>query len=356
MMRRIEEPASPVFVIGNMRSGKTLLRRLMQAVWPQIALLTDDDCESRTYWQFHGLHIGARATGTYCHPAYGWQVTQTVREAIQRHIEERSRNGHLVVNDNAHLMNKVGFVAESLPQCRFIHVVRDVMGLVAYAKSGFQRGNISNESYPAFVHYWPECELPCWYTLKNDVEWHLPTSGGLRRAVREMCCRLQIRDQQTDRSPSLKYEHVGLRAFLKEHPDLSRYYPGRGFARLPEAWVRQNHGVLMQFKCVAPERVMHVTYAELVLNPRHVLERVMRFCGVTHCEYNAIPERLDEGELATWQQHLTRDEQTLVRSVVAEHAEEYRSLCIACGQPSLLEGVVSGRSGEESREGMRGHA
>lgn len=341
MTYRMEPSLPPLFIIGSMRSGKTLLKRLMQRVYPQIVSLTDDDCESRTFWQFYGLRIGARATGTYCYPAYSSQVTDGVREAIQTHVQRRSTNRHLLVNDNAHLMNKIGFVAQCLPNSRFVHVVRDVMALVAYAKQGFQRGNTSNESYSAFIHYWPDGELACWYTLKNNLRWHWPTRGTCRRITRELCQMVHLKGRPEYRSPSVRYRHIGLRAFLKDHPDLTRYYPGAGFARLPEAWISQNHGVLMQFDHLASERVARVTYTELVMRPRDTVKRILEFVGVQNCDCSTLPQTLSCTELAAWQELLDRDEQDVIKGVIQKYRKEYARLCDVFRHQFISENVIS---------------
>lgn len=324
-----------LFIIGSMRSGKTLMKDLIMKACPNAINLTDDDCECRTFWQYYGLRIGARATGTYCLAASKEDVRDEHRISIQEHIVKRCINNRMVINDSAHLMNKIGYVAEVLPESRFVHVIRDTMGMVSVTKKGFEHGNTNGESYPPYVHYWPDCEFPCWYTLRNDRKRCWPTIGAMRRKAREVCYCMGIKKRKLARSPSLVIAHERLSVFLEDHPDLTRYYPGDGFLRLPEAWLSQNYNIGLQLDLVEDHRWMGITYRDIVCDTRKTLAKVMEFAGCRDVQMNLIPAQLDKAYLHQWKTDLTDSEKKGVQSIIQSRSHDFNVICESFGEDLL---------------------
>ena len=177
-----------------MRSGKTTLRRALQlavagapgAISGCFVELADEDGEGRTFWQAAGLQIGARRTGSECLHAGKSDVTEAQRKLIGSRVSSLCADGRRLISDNAHLLNKIGFVAEVLPESRFILVLHDLESMVGAMKRGFTACNIDNEDYPPFVHYWPDCGYPCWTVLRNDKACSRFSKHALRRGLAEI--------------------------------------------------------------------------------------------------------------------------------------------------------------------------
>ena len=251
-----EHVSRPLFVIGHVRSGTTILHQLLAQACPNSVELTDDDGEGRPFWQAFGLTIGARRTGTYCHCASKADVTADHRSKVQAYVKARCGEAKKLINKNCHLSNKIGFVSEVLPCSQFVHIVREPMGVVASTKVGFNRANESNDSYPAFVHYWPETERPCWWTIRNDCAGPSMNLQTAKRVLRGLYAHAGLVKQTRPTAPFMAWRHARLSRFRQEYPDATRYYPGDGFARLPQAWIELNVGIMNDLRALEKGRAM----------------------------------------------------------------------------------------------------
>lgn len=337
----------PVFIVGCMRSGKTTLRRALQRVvelsaasssagaagWNErgFAELSGDDGEGRTFWQAFGLAIGARRTGTFCLHADKSDVKPEHRLEIQAHVENMCAGGHRLISDNAHLLNKIGFVAEALAQSKFIFVMRKLESVVAEWKYLFQKANTSNEDYPAFVHYWPECEFPCWYVVRNDLLRTGVSAASLRRWAVRAARVVGLKRAGLRSGPSCAFRHEKLSSFLGKHSDLSRYYPGEGFSRLPEAWIRMNHDALLQLLQIKQNRWITICFEELIDHPGDTLRKTLDFLG---WELPASTSDLSvlEFDKANSREHLlTEREKAFIEEAVKAHFGLLEVICRQCG-------------------------
>lgn len=331
------EAAIPsIFIVGCVRSGTTILHKLLLDACPSAVDLTDDDFESRPFWQAFGLRIGSRLTGTFCDCARMGDVKSVQRQSMQAYLRRRCANSRIMINKNPHLINKIGFVAEILPTSRFVHIIREAMSVTASIRVGFEAANTSNESYPPFVHYWPEGELPCWWTIRNDCPGPPLTSGTIRRVARETCYRVGLKKRPPYTSPSRIFAHKKLSRIRRAYPDLSRYYPGEGFARIPEAWLIQNVNILHQLSAIAERRWFSVSYSELVTEPQNTIRRVLEFAGVLDPQLDRIPQTLDLSRAEKWKTALTEAEQREVRAVINSRKPDLDTLCRQVGTELLV--------------------
>ena len=321
----------PLFIVGHMRSGTTIIHEMMLKACPQAVDLTDDDFESRPFWQAFGLRIGSRRTGTYCDCAAAEHVTSQRRLAIMAYAEQRCADGRRIVNKNPHLSNKIGFAAEVFPKARFVHIIREAMSVVSSTKLGFERANTNNEEYPPFVHYWPEGRLPCWWTALNDRRGLELTSGMARRWARGMAQSLRVKPRPRCTAPNYFYPHERLSRLMSIYPDPTRYYPGEGFARLPEAWATLNANIRLQLDALSADCNLTVTYDELVQDTRSTLSRILQFAELPRDGLDNVPEHLDRSRVAQWRKHLTTSQQERCREVIEQHREGFNALCHAAG-------------------------
>ncbi len=330
-----EAAISSVFVVGCIRSGTTILRKLLLDACPSAVDLTDDDFESRPFWQAFGLRIGSRLTGTFCDCACMEDVNSAQRHSIQAYVRRRCANSRIMINKNPHLINKIGFVAEILPASRFVHIIREAMSVTASIRVAFENANTSNESYPPFVHYWPEGNLPCWWTFRNDCPGPSLTSGTIRRVAREACYRVGLKKRRGYTSPFRIFTHEKLSRIRRAYPDRSRYYPGEGFARIPEAWLTQNVNILHQLRAIDERRWLSVSYSELVAEPQNTIRRILEFTGVFDPQLDRTPQTLDLSRAEKWKTALTGAEQREVRTVINSRKPDLDTLCRQFGTELL---------------------
>jgi hypothetical protein len=325
----------PLFVIGCMRSGTTILHRLLLKASPGSIDLTDDDSESRAFWQAHGLTMGSPRTGTYCHCAASTDVTAAQRQAIRSYVSRRCEGERHLINKNCHLINKIGFVADVFPEARFVVIVREALSVVASTKAMFDGTAVSNEDYPPFVRYWPEGQMPCWWTVRDDCHRRWPSRAVLRRWARGAAIRVGLKQGFNPTAPSRLHRHEPLSRFRDAHADASRYYPGAGFARLPEGWLTMNLNMIRQLAALPSERSTLVTYRAFVADPRAALTRILALAGVDEPQLQEVPEQLDTTRGAKWQTSLSEAQQAQVREHIRAHAPCYDELCQACGEELL---------------------
>jgi hypothetical protein len=317
----------PLFVIGCVRSGTTIFHKLLLEACPKSLNLTDDDFESRTFWQEFTLKIGSRRTGTFCLPAKKDDILDAYRRAIVAYVNGRRGEGQVLINKNTHLMNKIGFVAEVIPTSRFVFIIREIMSTVSSTKHLFENMNLSNEDYPPFIHYWPDHELPCWYTIRNDRLRPQLTFRSVRRIAKKCAYGLRLKRLKDFTAPSRIFEHERFSSFYRDHPDRSRYYPGEGFARIPESWITLNINTLDQLQALDENRWMSVTYKDVVSNTQGIVERILGFIGIDKPELGCIPKQLDFSRSEKWRKGLSKEEKETVKALVQQRSLEFERMC-----------------------------
>lgn len=328
----------PVLIVGCIRSGTTILHKLLLSACPKSVDLTDDDFEGRYFWQDLGLTIGSRSTGTYCCRAGSENVDEDGCRRTADYIESRTQGGKFVITKSPHLLNKISFVGRVLPAARFVLIIRDPMSVVASKKGLFQSAHTENEDYPPFVHYWPEETAPCWWTVQDDRSGPVLTAGLVRRKGKEVLRALGLKKRKQLTAPGKMFEHERMSAFLADHPELSRYYPGSGFARIPEAWLTLNVNACRDLTALEGHRWLIVTYSDLVREPRRVIAKICDFADLSAVDLNAVPDRLDESRSQKWRSDLTGDEQEIVSEHMQTHAKsDFELLCRFAGHDLLAQ-------------------
>ncbi len=320
----------PLFAVGNIRSGTTILHRTLLAAWPHAVDLDDlDDFESRVFWQQFGCQMGSPSSGTRCVYAGSELASAEVCRAVRRRCEQRTSGMQHIVNKNPHLSNKILFVHAVLPEAKFIHIIRDVNATVASMKIGMEGTSLCRNSLDLpFVHYWPETNYPCWYAIPASsartpeklrrwwerVLWFSsPGGGGLRRYLRMLF--------RPPRPLPGAFPHEDPDEFRSVFPDETRYYPGKGFARIPESWVTINANIVRQFRQIPESQWTTVNYDEFCSDTRNVVTRLSEFIGAPSYAPECVPEHLDIKRRNKWKKNLTADDQKTIRRVLAEQVD-----------------------------------
>src|SRR5262245_66682575 len=102
--------APPVFVVGCMRSGSTVLHEMLTRYFPGAVDIDDEDFEGRTFWQRRGYNIGSPRTGTPCDAYDGTAATDDRNDEMRAYAQRRTSGDRHIVNKNPHLSNKIGLV------------------------------------------------------------------------------------------------------------------------------------------------------------------------------------------------------------------------------------------------------
>ncbi|MEO7724044.1 MAG: sulfotransferase [Chthoniobacterales bacterium] len=288
---------APVFIVGNMRSGTTVLHKtLLQAIDAAVDI-DPSDLESRPFWMKHGIQCGTILTGTFCAAASADTVSEETKARIRSVFNKASARGSRVITKNVHFCNKIPLLHELFPDALYIHILRQDLSVVASMKKAFTNFSEGKTLWgTSCIHYWPDEPRPCWNVLSRQ---QLPQ----RRVVKE-----KLRRLVTHRSLILTPAFADWTAFRKEHPDPTRYFPGGGFQRLEESWVKSNHNILLDVKDLglAP-RYLAINYHSMVEKPKNVFRAVADFLGVKYKSGSTF-ENLTAGRQDKWQHQLTAAE------------------------------------------------
>jgi hypothetical protein len=305
--------APPLFLLGCMRSGTSVAHDLLLRYFPAARDLDPRDFEGRVFWQERGFNIGSPRTGTRCDAYGGAAVTDTRAQEMRAYAERRAGRDRHVVNKNPHLSNKIGLVTAVFPEARILHLVREQRAVVASMKLQLDAIHAGDNAYGfPFVHYWPEePTLPCWSCVRARSS-KAPSPGLARRSRR------WLRRWRLPAPP-----HATADNFRARHPDPTRYYPGDGFRRIPESWLRLNADIIRQVDAAgAQDRYLALNYADLVQRTRETLAAVAAFAGIERTAPGAVPVALDPSRQVKWRHDLTVDEQRGVAAVTAERTAD----------------------------------
>jgi hypothetical protein len=291
----------------------------------------DLDFEARTFWQEHGCTMGSAKSGTYCHGATAADATPELKRRIAESVAKRTRSGKHIVSKCPHLANKVSFVRAMLPEAKFVHIIRDCHGTVASTKLAMESAMKADPHYEVPFHsYWPDCERPCWSVVPADLN-RLPNYaprkklGGLIQRPRLI-------------PGCVQHEDYG--AFHEKFSDPTRYYPGEGFARIPESWVRLNHMIVADLREAPEDQKMTVHYHEFCDDPRGVVSRIAEFAGIADVDLEVVPTELDQSTRFKWKKNLSEAEQQDVSDVLREFSSMVEEIQSTVPQP--LAGAVGG--------------
>jgi hypothetical protein len=287
----------PVFILGNIGSGTTVLHAtLLQAIDGAVDIDSTDQ-ESRPFWKRHGLECGSPLTGTNCRAPGADGAGEAQEEKIRAAFRRMQKRGHTVITKNPHFCNKVPFLHRLFPDALFLHIVRQDLSVIATMKKKFLAFDRGQTPWQVrCVHYWPDEERPCWAVVPREQPnpWQI---------FREQARRV-LRKGGLTSPPAF----AGWKEFRAAHPDGSRYFPGAGFHRLEEAWIKSNHNILADIQRLGLQSdYLALNYQALVEQPRSTFEHVAEFLGIDYragFRFDTLrPDRQDK-----WRRDLSSEE------------------------------------------------
>ena len=157
----------PIFLIGTVRSGTSLLAQLL-GEHPDIRYL---GFELSVEWcKFAGIQIACPDTGhRHCPPLHAADATQEriewVREGFAKRLfTEGGSANHFLLNKNPHLWNKLPFLHAIFPDARLIVVGRDIRSTVASTKRLWE----TIEKRYGIKHVLPDHAEACWDCIRSS--------------------------------------------------------------------------------------------------------------------------------------------------------------------------------------------
>ena len=252
----------PLFIIGHIRSGTTLLHHVIRSTCPNIVDIEENDFEGRFFWQDRGISQGSPDTGTRCLSHDGEHINPDQITEMRKYVQDRMSDGKIVVTKNPHLCNKIGLLAKVFPEAKILHIVRHHLAVIASTKLIYAGGGFGRYSYD-FEFYWPESDqYPCWWAVPKDKD-RFREGQGLERLLPQIKCHYTFEDPNV---------------FHQQYPDKSRYYPGDGFFRIAEGWLRINSDIIRQIdRFNMGDQYMAINYDDLVERPNDTLMKIKDF-------------------------------------------------------------------------------
>lgn len=276
----------PLFIVGTMRSGTTLLAKLLD--------LSPDICycpfELKDVWStVGGISMASAKTGERICPALGADDVRPgqalhLAEAFAKRMRGREKRvGSIFLNKNPHLSNKLPFVSALFPDARFIWIRRHLLQVVASMKRLF----IDVRQRQDVQHYWPESgRLPyarCWEVFRDGVA--------------------------------------------------DRTFPGGNVQYLAEYWLEANSAIMRHVKEI-PTKFHFVQQENIVHDPSVEITRCEAFLELPLRLPDKTPE-LDPRRNEEWRSLLTDEEVDSLRCFVEANAIAINDLFSGCDQSAL---------------------
>lgn len=265
----------PIFIVGCMRSGTTLLAEVL-GTHPNIIYC---GFELKEVWSKAGnVPMSSPKTrdttcpsldGNHIRPGQLEQLTHAFQEQmdIVSQREDKPRDG-VFLNKNPHLCNKMPFVNGLFSDSRFIWIYRDLPSVTASMKMLFD----------FFVHYWPLKEnshsARCWIYHPFEE--------------------------------------------LPEGIDASRVFPGGDVKYFAEYWYENNKAVSDFLKTIPNERLSIIKEEDFVTNPRKTINECFQFLELPKHDLSEVIKTIDNKRNSLWSERLTHDELQSLYNFVLE--------------------------------------
>jgi hypothetical protein len=269
--------ASPIFIVGTVRSGTTLLAACL-GEHPRIRAAAHE--LSAEWHSLGGVEIGSpEAPCAECTAADGEAITSEVRHRLQHGFErifarERRRGEEIFLNKNPHLWNKLPFLRAAFPDARLIVASRDVRSTVLsnqmlWMKIAKRRG---------VRHHLPEDPAACWSLAPpgDDAAW-----------------------------------------------DPERSFPGGSVTVLAEYWLRAYETIAREIG--AFDRLLYAHHQTLVEDPEGELNRLVGGLGLEPMSMAGVP-RIDPHRNRRWEVLLARREREELEAFLEAQSERVAAL------------------------------
>jgi 2-polyprenyl-3-methyl-5-hydroxy-6-metoxy-1,4-benzoquinol methylase len=270
----------PVFVLGAMRSGTTLLADLLG----RAPGLIHCPFELKEVWaQAGGVAMAsARTRNAGCFELGAADAFCGQRERLSAAFAARMRANAagkrpdaVLLNKNPHLCNKVPLVDALFPDARFLWIRRPLPQVVVSLRELFADVNRRQQTW----HCWP-----------------LPGTAGRNRCWQAL------------------FAPAALAGW-----DPARVFPGGDVTFLAEYWFESNRAIAEALARLPASRWHQVDEEELLRDPGGTLRRCLRFLGEDADEELPIDRTLDPGRNERWRSLVTGQERRAIEAFSAAH-------------------------------------
>jgi hypothetical protein len=298
----------PIFLVGTMRSGTTLLADLL------------DESRDIAYCRFELREIWSRIGGvpmasaktrdTECHELTSKDATPEIAAHLQPVFLNRLRarkDKHpdaRFLNKNPHLSNKLSFVEGIFPDSQVVSVHRDMPQVVASLKRLFAKVNAEKETF----HWWPspsaEARNRCWSAFHG-----------------------------ADKRP----------AALSS----DRIFPGGDVRYIAEYWLETNRAIVDFVSKNPDSKILRIHQEHLVQDPARELARCFAYLELPLSISNDALAKLDAARNLEWLTVLSEVERKGLSDFVRERTDE---IDVLLGVPNSATRYLDMLTGGASRE------
>ena len=269
----------PLFLVGTMRSGTTLLANLLD----HHTEICYCKFELKDIWSAAGVSMASPKTREQVCKELG-EDAATVRMSgelthafLQRmRAVDGKRSDAIFLNKNPHLCNKLPFVKALFPDSRFIWVHRRLPQVVASVKRLFSNVNARQGTW----HYWPESS----------------------EYARNRCWHARFSEEQI------------------KTLDPSRVFPGGNVRYICEYWLESNRAIYHFLNRANPKEWLEVAEESLLGSPVRELSRCLAFLELPYMVSKEQVDSLDIGRNSEWCELLTETERLELRAFVQDRS------------------------------------
>lgn len=255
---------NPIFLVGCMRSGTTMLADLLG----QHPNIIHCPFELRGVWSRAGnVPMASPKTQdrkcpclkeTEVRPGQAERLSRAFIAEMKKNKGSKNINHASFLNKNPHLGNKLPFVNALFPEARFIWIYRDLPSVTASLKKILNR---------KVIHYWPEKEEPetvrCWECFFNGIPHQV---------------------------------------------DSNRCFPGGDVKYIAEYWYETNSAISNFAKSISSDRIFLIKEEELIKHPEKVLANCQSFLGLPIYLPKNMIAKIDGNRNELWNKGLSDTE------------------------------------------------
>ncbi len=287
----------PIFLIGLMRSGTTMLSNILSehpqllkvgfelnGVWTKIGgAPCSVNCSERTEEHFKQEYAN-NMTAYFSN--YVAESKRPIRHLARWSAKRFYGSGRIfydwdklyLLNKSPHLSNKVRYLNAMFPNAKYIVLLRDI-----YAQSASQKMHFKNINQLKGISYGlPNEESECWNVIQANE--------------------------------SIKSNSI--------YPD--------NFELIPRAWIRLNKKIMEHLEHLDDSKYLKLSYEDYLNDTELNLQKIYNFLGLDDSKVKhksgqrKIHSTSTSGDpLKKWEKYLTDDEKITVKKVIDENSADY---------------------------------
>ncbi|MFB3161502.1 sulfotransferase [Neobacillus sp. 179-C4.2 HS] len=274
----------PIFLVGCMRSGTTILADLLGS-HPNII-----HCpfELRSVWSKAG-NVPMASPKTHdlkcpclkendVQPGQAERLSRAFITEMKKNRGSKNVKHACLLNKNPHLANKLPLVNVLFPDSRFIWIYRDLPSVTSSLKKILNR---------KVIHYWPEQE---------DLE-----------TVRCWECFFNINS-------------------IPPQVDRKRCFPGGDIKYLMEYWFETNKAISDFSQTISSDRIFLIKEEQLIAEPENVLADCQSFLGIPINLPKMMINKIDRNRNELWSNSLPKVEIQSMLNFVQEQGDSLNKI------------------------------